>query len=136
MDGTVKLSRREREIMGVLFARGGATVNEVREDLPDPPTPMAVRRLLAILMEKGHVRRKKGAPDYVYLPRAAKAKSGVRAFRDVVKTFFDGALDTALATHLESPGASLDDETLDRIGKLIAEHRERNSTSAKKGKKR
>lgn len=114
-----QLSRRERQIMAVVFAHQGATVQQVCEGLPDPPTPMAVRRMLAILQEKGHLKRKKQGREYVYLPRVSKERAGVNALRQVLNTFFGGSVEAALATHLEKPGSDLTDEELQRLAKLI-----------------
>ena len=116
-----KLSRRERQIMQVVFARKGATVREICAQLPEPPTPMAVRRMLAILQERGHLKRIKRGREFVYLPRHSKTRAGLRALRQVLATFFDGSVNAALATHLEQPGADLSDEELLRLRQLIDE---------------
>ena len=87
-----KLSRRERQIMQVVFSRQQASVQEIRMSLPDPPTPMAVRRMLAILCEKGHLRRQKRGREFLYLPRQSKDRVGRAAFRQVLGTFFNDSL--------------------------------------------
>ena len=76
MDNLTHLSRRERQIIDVLYARGQATVNEVRQDLPDPPTPMAVRRLIQILEEKGHVKRHKKGREFHFTPTQPRKSAG------------------------------------------------------------
>ena len=119
MPDLTRLSRRERQIMDAVFARQKATVHEIRADLPDPPTPMAVRRMLAILQEKGHLRREKRGREFVYLPRQSKQAAGLKALRQVLATFFDGSVGAALATHLEKPGTDLSDEDLTRLTQLI-----------------
>jgi predicted transcriptional regulator len=96
------LSRRERQIMDVLFARGEATVLEVTDALPDPPTPMAVRRMLHILLEKGHLKRRSAGREMVYAPRQRKLHAGTNALQRVLETFFGGSLEEALAAHLIS----------------------------------
>ena len=96
------LSRRERQIMDAVFALGEATVNQVVETIPSPPTPMAVRRMMHILEEKGHLRRRESGREVIYLPRQTKGKAGRLAFEQVLETFFGGSLEEALAAHLHS----------------------------------
>jgi len=119
----VKLSRRERQIMDILYAKGGATVMEVCRELPDPPTDMAVRRLMHILEEKGHVRRRKQGREYVYSPKQSKKRAGAKAFQHVLDTFFEGAIDEALASHLTKRESNLSDEQLERMIQLIQQAR-------------
>ena len=97
-----ELSRRERQIMDAVFALGGATVNQVAMTIPAPPTTMAVRRMMHILEEKGHLRRRENGREVIYLPRQTKGKAGRRAFEQVLETFFGGSLEHALAAHLHS----------------------------------
>ena len=99
MSDATQLSRRERQIMDAVFSRKKATVQEIRESLPDPPTPMAVRRLVAILMEKGFLKRQKNGREFVYLPRQTKRVAVLKALRQVLATFFDGSVEAALAAH-------------------------------------
>jgi predicted transcriptional regulator len=122
-----RLSRRERQIMDVVFARGKATVQEICAALPDPPTPMAVRRMLAILQDKGHLKREKRGREFVYLPRQSKQAAGLRALRQVLATFFDGSVGAALASHLEKPGTELSDDDLARLTKLVDDHSQQRS---------
>ena len=119
-----KLSRRERQIMDILYAHGGATTMEVWRDLPDPPTDMAVRRLLHILEEKGHVRRRKRGREFVYVPKRSKGTAGKAAFQHVLDTFFEGALDEALAAHLAKKQSNVSPEQLQRIQDLIDKARQ------------
>ncbi len=100
MSDPSKLTRRERQIMDAVFALGEATVNKVIEAIPDAPTPMAVRRMMHILEEKGHLKRREEGREVVYLPRVAKDKAGRSAFQRVLETFFGGSLEDALAAHL------------------------------------
>ncbi len=116
-----QLSRRERQIMDAVFSRQRATVQEIRDALPEPPTPMAIRRMLAILMEKGFLKRQKRGREFVYLPRQTKRVAGIQALRQVLSTFFDGSVEAALAAHLEKPGARLDRDELQRLSLLIDE---------------
>ena len=97
-----ELSRRERQIMDAVFALGEATVNQVVDAIPSPPTAMAVRRMMHILEEKGHLRRRESGREVIYAPRQTKNKAGRRALEQVLATFFGGSLEEALAAHLHS----------------------------------
>ncbi len=122
MSDTTNLSRRERQIMNVLHAEGSATVATVQAKLPDPPTDMAVRRLMHILEEKGHVKRlRKEGREVIYAPAQSKARAGLNALKLVLDTFFGGAVDEALAAHLTRKDSMLTDEQTARIQKLIDE---------------
>ncbi len=114
-----ELSRRERQIMDILFTRGAATVNQIAEALPDPPTPMAVRRMMHILEEKGHLRRRESGREVVYAPKEAKEKAGRSAFEKVLETFFGGSLEEALAAHLVSRKDGVSAAERDRLVQLI-----------------
>ena len=129
MTNLSQLSRRERQIMEIVFSRQKASVQDICGALPDPPTPMAVRRMLAILQEKGHLKRQKRGREYVYLPRQSKQRAGLKALRQVLETFFDGSVEAALAVHLEKPGAALSDEELARLAKLIDDLSKKRSDS-------
>src|SRR5688572_10096132 len=91
------LSRRERQIMDLLFRQGRATAAEVQRGLPDPPSYSAVRAMLRILEEKGHIRHEQDGPRYVYAPRHDREKASHSALRHVVQTFFDGSAEQAVA---------------------------------------
>ena len=120
MPGAAHLSRRERQIMDVLHSEAGATVATVQQRIPDPPTDMAVRRLLHILEEKGHVKRLgKEGREVIYAAAQSKARAGLQALRHVLDTFFGGAVDEALAAHLTGKGARLSKEQSSRIQQLI-----------------
>ena len=110
-----QLSRRERQIMDVLFSRGEATVLQIAQELPDPPTPMAVRRMLHILVEKGHLIRRQEGRGMVYAPREARTTAGTNAFRGVLETFFGGSLEEALTAHLVSRKDKVSDEERQRL---------------------
>lgn len=125
MAGQSNLTRRERQIMDILYARGSATVNQVREHLPNPPTDKAVRRLLEILEEKGHVTRRDGPREYTYRPREPRRRAGGRALRHVLNTFFDGAIDQAFAVHLGSKDSHVSEKELQRLSQLIEEARKK-----------
>jgi BlaI family transcriptional regulator, penicillinase repressor len=116
------LSRRERQIMDVIYTRGQATVRQVQAKLPHPPTDMAVRRMLQILEEKGLLRRRFQGREVLYLPVHSKARAGLRALQHVLDTFFGGAVDEALAAHLARK-ESASPEQLARMRKVIEEAR-------------
>jgi predicted transcriptional regulator len=126
-DPTQHLTRRERQIMDILFARGDATVNQIRDALPDPPTPMAVRRMMHILEEKGHLNRRERGREIVYAPRQGKTRAGRNAFRRVLETFFAGSLEEALAAHLFSRKDKISAAERDRLIQLIEQARKENS---------
>ena len=114
-----ELSRRERQIMDAVFALGEATVNKVVETIPSPPTAMAVRRLMHILEEKGHLRRRQSGREVIYAPRQTKGKAGRRAFERVLETFFGGSLEEALAAHLHSRNDRVSADERERLIALI-----------------
>ena len=120
------LSRRERQIMDAVFALGEATVNQVVEAIPSPPTAMAVRRLMHILEEKGHVKRREEGREVVYAPRQTRDKAGRNAFDRVLATFFGGSLEDALAAHLLSRKTKVTSEERDRLVKLVEQARKEN----------
>lgn len=112
------LSRRERQIMDIIYTRGQATAAEVNAGLPDPPSYSAVRTLLRILEEKGHIKHREEGPRYVYTPTQAREKASRSALRRVVATFFEGSLANAVAA-LVDEGAKLSPEELKRIEAVI-----------------
>ena len=115
------LSRRERQIMDVLYARGSATAGEVREALPDPPSYSAVRALLRILVEKGHARHEQDGARYVYYPVVSRDRARRSALRRLVSTFFEGSAAQAAAALIGSESLSRDD--LERLSSLIEKAR-------------
>ncbi len=117
------LSRRERQIMDVLFQRGRATAAEVQDALAEPPSYSAVRALLRILEEKGHIRHEADGPRYVYLPRHDRDKARQSAMKHLVTTFFDGSTGDAVAALLGSDGPRLGPDELDRLAAMITSAR-------------
>src|SRR5260221_10075593 len=113
------LSRRERQIMDAVYALGEATVNNVVETIPSPPTAMAVRRMMHILEEKGHLRRRQTGREVIYVPRQTKDKAGRRALERVLETFFGGSLEEALAAHLHSRKDQVSADERERLIELI-----------------
>jgi predicted transcriptional regulator len=118
------LSRRERQILDVLYQRGSASVAEVRQALPDAPSYSAVRALLRILEEKGHARHEEKDMRYVYLPALPRERARRSALRHLLETFFEGSTEQAVAALLDRSTARLTPEELDRISGLIAKARQ------------
>lgn len=114
------LSRRERQIMDIIFTRSTATAAEVQDALPDSPSYSTVRALLRILEEKGHLKHRKDGPRYVFLPTQTRARASRSALRRVVQTFFDGSLSGAVAALLDGPRGKLSAGEWKRIEALIA----------------
>lgn len=113
------LSRRERQLMDVLWARGAATAKEVLAALPDPPSYSAVRALLKILEEKGHVRHRRDGARFVYVPTRAREVVARGAVQRLLRTFFGGSTEKAIAALLDASDAELTSEELDRVERLI-----------------
>ena len=113
------LTRREREIMDILYRRGRATAAEVLEDMANPPTYSAVRALLRILEDEGHIKHVQEGPRYVYLPAVARNDARKSALSHVVTTFFDGSVEQAVATLVESSRSKLSKDELERLSQLI-----------------
>jgi len=126
MADSTELSRRERQIMEILYRQNEATVNQVCDALPAPPTSMAVRRMMHILEEKGHVKRREEGREVVYAPRETRDKAGRNAFERVLETFFGGSLEEALAAHLLSRRSKVTTGERDRLVKLIEQARKEN----------
>ncbi len=123
-DDTPQLSRRERQIMDVIYRLGRATAQEVRENLPDPPSYSAVRALLRVLEEKGHVKHTQDGPRYVYLPTVPREEARKNALTRLVRTFFDGSAEQAVAALLDMSGEDFTTDELDRLHVLIDRARE------------
>lgn len=117
------LSRRERQIMEVLYALGEATAAEIHARIPDPPSYSAVRAHLRTLEEKGHIRHEARDLRYVYLPTLRPEHARRSALRHMVNTFFGGSAERLVATLLDGKSARLSREELDRLSALIAKAR-------------
>src|SRR5580700_10307003 len=116
----VKLTRRERAIMDILYRRGRATAHEVLADLDDPPSYSAVRALLRLLEERGHAKHAQEGMAYVYSPAVSRADAKRSALAHVVRTFFAGSVEQAVAALVDSSRSKLSREELDRIAEHIA----------------
>jgi predicted transcriptional regulator len=118
-----QLSRREREIMDVIYRSGRATAAEVLDQLADPPSYSTVRALLRVLEEKGHLRHEEDGPRYVFLPTVPRERARQSALRQLLHTFFDGSTEQAVAALLDLSSTRLSDAELARLSQLIADAR-------------
>jgi predicted transcriptional regulator len=117
------LSRRERQMMDIIYTRGQASATEVMESLPDPPSYSAVRALLRVLEEKGHLRHKQDGQRYVYSPTVERERAKRSALRRVLQTFFDDSAEDAVAALLDISQERLSDDELKRMENLIKQAR-------------
>ena len=117
------LSRRERQIIDILYRLGRATAADVMADLPGDSTYSTVRTQLRVLEEKGHVRHEQDGPRYVYIPAVPRGTVRRSALKHVIETFFDGSVEQTVAALLGGEGSRLTDEQLDRIERLIRKAR-------------
>ena len=117
------LSRRESQIMEIVYELGRATAADIREAIPDPPSYSAVRAMLRILEEKGHLRHEQDGPRYVFRPAVARDRATRSAIRHLVKTFFDGSAEQAVATLLDESSSKLSSQELDRLAQMIEKAR-------------
>ena len=117
------LSRRERQIMDIVYKAGRASATEVLEKMPDAPSYSAVRAMLRTLEDKGHLRHEAEGTRYLYLATLAKGSARKSALRNVVDTFFEGSTEKVVAALLES-GDDLSDEELERLQALIEQARQ------------
>ena len=125
-DGVTEgLSRRERQIMDVIYRLGSATAADIQERLPDAPSNSAVRGLLRVLLEKGQVRYHQDGPRYVYEAPTPPAEARASALRRVLRTFFDDSPEKAVAALLDLSAGDLSDEEYARLEERIREARER-----------
>ena len=116
-------SRREREIMNIIFASGEATANEVLERMTEPPSYSAVRAMLRILEQKGHLRHEQEGTRYVYRPTANREKASRSALDQLLATFFDGSAAKVVSTLLDQHAKSITPEELESLSALIARAR-------------
>ena len=119
----VHLSRRESQIMEVVYALGRATAAEVRGRMPDPPSYSTVRALLRVLEEKGHLRHEQDGPRYIYLLTVPRERAVQAALRRLVRTFFDGSTEQAAAALLRMPETELPPERAAEIARRIEKAR-------------
>lgn len=119
MTEELPLSRRERQIMDIVFRRREVAVSDVLEELPDPPSYSAVRALLRILEEKGHLEHRQDGPRYVYRATVPRTQARDQALTRVLETFFEGSTEKAVAALLDRSAGSLGEDELERLSTLI-----------------
>jgi predicted transcriptional regulator len=119
------LSRRERQIMEVVYRQGEATAAQILEGLPDPPSYSAIRALLRILVDKKHLQHREDGPRYVYSPTVPRQTARAQALAQVINTFFDGSALKAASALLGSSQRKLSKAELDELGTLIDAARKR-----------
>ena len=129
-------SRRERQIMQVIFANGKATAKEVVAAIPDPPSKTAVRTLLTILVDKGALKYERVGREFVYSPSESRESAGRGALNNILNTFFGGSIENLIASHFSGPDASIDESELNRIQKMIRDAEAAKSAKASRGKKK
>ena len=115
----IDLTRRESQIMATLHRARRATVEEIRAELPDPPSPSSVRKLLDIMIERGLVGREYDGPRYVYFPAAKPAQASRSALKQLVRTFFDNSPGSAVAALLDLTETPLSDADYRRLSALL-----------------
>jgi BlaI family transcriptional regulator, penicillinase repressor len=125
MDGQVELSRRERQIMDVVYGRGEASATDVLAGIADPPGRAAVRTMLRILESKGHLKHYKKGREFIYQPTRPRGRVARSVLTRVLDTFFSGSIEQALAAHLADPEAKVSSDELHRLAKLIRQAREK-----------
>jgi predicted transcriptional regulator len=123
--GTDPLSRRERQIMDIVYRMGRATAAQVHAALADPPSRTAVRTLLRILEDKGHLKHEQEGLTFFYQALRPRAQAGRSALRQLLDTFFEGSLEKALAAHLGEAAGQLSAAELDRLADLIRQARKK-----------
>ncbi len=118
-----ELTRRERQIMTLLYKNGASPVAEIAKHLPRAPSHTAVRTFLHILERKGHVKRRKDGRRFLYEPKQSRGRAALVALREVLSTFFAGSMSDAVAAHLADPRKKIDEAEVQRLLELIEENR-------------
>ncbi|HVS31605.1 MAG TPA: BlaI/MecI/CopY family transcriptional regulator [Thermoanaerobaculia bacterium] len=117
------MSRREREMMNIIFRSGKATAGEVMDAMAEPPSYSAVRATLRVLEQKGHLRHQHDGTRYVYMPTVNREKARMSALDQLLTTFFEGSTASVVAALIERNGDKLTPQELDRLSLLIADAR-------------
>lgn len=120
-----RLSRRERQIMDIIYKLGQASAAEVLENMADPPSYSAVRAMLRLLEEKGYLKHETDGQRYVFVPTLNREKARKSALQQMLQTFFDGSTEEAVATLLNMSHTGLSTDELDRLSKMIEEARKK-----------
>jgi predicted transcriptional regulator len=126
---TLHLTRRESQIMEIVHRRQRAAIEDIRAELPDPPSPSSVRKLLEIMIERGLLRREYDGPRYVYFPAVAPEDASRSALKQLVRTFFNDSPGSAMAALLDLSGKPLTDAEYRRLAALIKRGREHGDKS-------
>ena len=126
-----EFSKRERQILDILFEASEATALQIREAMTSPPSDATVRTILRILEEKGAVTHRRDGRKFVFRPRKRKSTAGKSAMRRVLDVFYGGSIEDALSAHLMDPKTDLDRETIEKLSRLIAEAEKKNVLSKK-----
>lgn len=120
-----ELSKRERQIMDVIWSLNEATATLVVETMDDPPSRTAVRTLLGILEEKGHLKHRKQGREFIYFPTRGRQHEGQSALKRVLRVFFDSSIEKALAAHLAGPDVKISPQEAKRLSEMIQQARKR-----------
>ena len=120
----IDLTRRESQIMEILYRRRRATVEEIRAELPDAPSPSSVRKLLEIMIDRGLLARDYDGPRYVYFPAAKPEEASRSALKQLLRTFFNNSPGSAMAALLDISSTRLSDEEYRRLSSLLKRTRE------------
>lgn len=123
------LSRREREIMDIVFARSEATLSQILDDMHEPPTRPALRSILTILEGKGHLKHRQEGREFIYQPVHSREKVGQSTLSRVISTFFGGSLSQAVAAYLSDPGTHLKDDEVAELKAFIDQARSKTKSS-------
>jgi len=121
---TIDLTRRESQIMAIVHRRQRASVEDIREELPDAPSPSSVRKLLDIMIERGLLGREYDGPRYFYFPTAKPEEASRSALKQLVRTFFNDSPGSAMAALLDMSGKPLSDEEYRRLAGMLKRVRE------------
>lgn len=132
MDPTANLSRREREIMEIVFAAREATLSQILEQMSDPPTRPALRSLLTILEDKGHLCHHKEGREFVYRAVHSREQVGKSTLGRVLSTFFNGSLAQAASAYLGDPRSSLTDSEIQELSQFIEQAKNRRTSATPK----
>lgn len=119
------LSRRERQIMEVIYRLGESTANQIVDAMPDDLANATVRTQLRTLEAKGIVKHRRDGKQFIYMPAVPRKSAATKAFRKVLEIFFGGSVEDALATHLADPKTELSDDQVKRLRRLLSEHQTR-----------
>jgi predicted transcriptional regulator len=125
----MRLSRRERQMMDILYQRGSATASEIQEAIPDPPSYSAVRAKLRVLEDKGYISHYYDGPRYVYKPIVARTTAEKSALDHMLQTFYGGSIEKAVAALVQMGSSKMSDDELDRLSELIKKTRREGSES-------